>query len=151
TGAQGVSVAFAGKTDGAGSHRVRIQFDSTRDARPMSVRAEATVQDVNRQTWSTTATMLVHPARVYVGLKSPRMFVERGQPLHIDAIAVDLDGKTATGRPMVMRATRLESGWSRGEWKEEEVDPQECRVTSAADAARCTFKTEKGGAYRIRA
>src|SRR5207249_5679129 len=48
---------LAGHTDADGKHRLRVDFDSVKPARPFTVMAEATVQDVNRQEWTSTATM----------------------------------------------------------------------------------------------
>ena len=44
--------------------------------RPVSVSAEASVMDVNRQAWNAQTGLLVHPADLYVGLRSPRTFPE---------------------------------------------------------------------------
>ena len=55
-----------------------------------SVLAEATVMDVNRQAWSSTTSLLVHPAHLYVGLRSPQYFVERGTPIDIDLIVAGI-------------------------------------------------------------
>jgi alpha-2-macroglobulin len=105
--------------------------------------------DVNRQSWTGTTNLLVHPANIYVGLRSERVFVERGAPLKIDVIVTDLDGEPVLDRPVELRAARLE--WvHRGEWVEEEVDPQICRVGSAPEPVTCTFETPIGGKYTSR-
>jgi alpha-2-macroglobulin len=57
-----------------------------RSLRPTSVLAEGTVTDVNRQAWAGRTSLLVHPAELYVGMRSERYFVERGQPLKVDLI-----------------------------------------------------------------
>ena len=49
--------------------------------------------DVNRQAWTSQTNLLVHPAALYVGLRSDRMFVEREDPLEIEAVVTDLDGR----------------------------------------------------------
>src|SRR5258708_30147089 len=53
--------------------------------RPLNLRAEATVVDVNRQAWTSGVNLLVHPAALYVGLKSERTFVAGGGALPVDA------------------------------------------------------------------
>ncbi|MGH9829538.1 MAG: MG2 domain-containing protein, partial [Blastocatellia bacterium] len=77
---------FEGKTDFAGVHHLRIDFDSANPPRPYNVTAEASVTDVNRQAWSASASMLVHPADLYVGLRSHRTFVQPGEPLIVESI-----------------------------------------------------------------
>src|SRR5207248_3180417 len=81
-----------------GPHSLRIDFLSVEPPRPSTVTAEASVMDVNRQQWTATTSMLVHPADLYVGVRSPRTFVQKGEPLIVQAIACDLDGKLIAGR-----------------------------------------------------
>ena len=142
---------FAGRTDSKGTHRVRIHFDEVDPPRPMSVSARATVQDVNRRSWSTNTSLLVHPARHYVGLKTKRYFVRQGQALEVKAVVADLDGKRVSGSPITMVAARLDGRWEGGRHVQREKDPQTCKVTSASADVGCSFKTPVGGTYLIRA
>ncbi len=146
---QGAS--YLGRTNADGVHRLRIDFDAVDPPLPANVYAEATVMDVNRQAWTAATNLLVHPAELYVGLRSQRTFVELGEPLEIEAIVVDLDGKPIPGRNIAMRAARLDWTFKGGAWKQEEVDVQTCDVTSAQEPVRCTFETPEGGTYRITA
>src|SRR5690606_32211996 len=94
---------FTGRTDGEGSHYLDIAFGQAtgtdgepRDVDlPRTVTAEATVYDVNRQAWSDRTDLLVHPAEVYVGVRSDRSFVTEGSPIRIDAVVTDVDGDVA--------------------------------------------------------
>jgi uncharacterized protein YfaS (alpha-2-macroglobulin family) len=142
---------FAGRTDAAGKHRLHIDFDSANPPRPSNVTARASVTDVNRQTWTATASMLVHPADLYVGLRSRRTFVQKGEPLEIESIVTDLDGTAIANRSIRMRAVRLDWTFENGQWKQQEADPQDCEVKSAADAVKCSFATKEGGQYRVTA
>ncbi len=142
---------LAGQTDASGRHRLRIDFERGRAPRPRRIEAQASVTDVNRQAWTASASLLVHPAALYVGLRSERLFVERGQPLRIEAIVTDLDGRAVPGRDVTVVAERLDWEQDAGEWKEKAVDPQSCPLVSASDGVRCTFKTPEGGPYRITA
>lgn len=140
---------FSGVTDSAGEHFLRIDF-AGKATRPASITAEATVMDLNRQAWTSGTSLLLHPADVYVGLRSERYFVERGQPLDIDLIVADIDGKAIARRPVTVVASRVE--WkSQGGWHEELLDPQTCQLTSVLDPLTCTFDTSIGGRYRITA
>ncbi|MBN1639727.1 MAG: hypothetical protein JXA09_00735 [Anaerolineae bacterium] len=142
---------FTGTTDASGSHYLRLDFDRTDARRPHSVLAEAEVMDVNRQAWAATTSLLVHPADLYVGLRSTRTFVERGTPLKIDLIVVDLDGAPVPDRPIEVRAARLEWRYRQGAWREEETDVQECTVGSREEPVSCVFETPVGGEYRVTA
>ncbi|MBA3715739.1 MAG: hypothetical protein H0W76_25380, partial [Pyrinomonadaceae bacterium] len=145
------SQTFTARTDAAGKHRLRIDFDSVRPAQASTVRAQASVTDVNRQTWTATTTMLVHPADLYVGLRSQRTFVQQGEPLVVESIVTDLDGKAVAGREVKMRAALLDWTFEKGAWVQKETNPQECTVKSANEAVKCTMPTKAGGMYRVTA
>jgi alpha-2-macroglobulin len=139
------------RTDPAGAHHLRIDFDSVKPARPSAVHAEATVVDVNRQAWTAGVDLVVHPSKLYVGLRSERLFVERGQPLKIEAIVTDIDGAAVAGRKISLRAERLRGSYGPRGWVEEVVDVQEQALDSASEAVRCQFATKEGGVYRVTA
>jgi hypothetical protein len=146
---------FTGKTDAAGIHYLRLDFTARGNPengpRPQSVSAEASVLDVNRQAWAASTSLLVHPADVYIGLKSDRYFVERGTPLRIDFIVTDLDGKPVAGRPVEMTAARLVWKSIDGQWQQVETDVQQCTQISVAEPGSCEFGTPLGGSYQITA
>jgi uncharacterized protein YfaS (alpha-2-macroglobulin family) len=143
--------SFKGQTDASGKHRLRIDFDRVNPPRPSSVVAQASVMDVNRQTWTATTTMLVHPASLYVGLRSDRTFVKQGEPLIVESIVTDLDGKAIANREVRMKAFLLEWVLENGAWVQKETNAQECAVQSANDAVKCTFTPKAGGMYRVSA
>jgi uncharacterized protein YfaS (alpha-2-macroglobulin family) len=142
---------FTGQTDASGEHYLKLDFGQTGQPQPMSVIAQASVMDVNRQAWAGTTTLLVHPADLYVGLRGQQVFVPQGTPLKVDFIVTDLDGKPVTGRPMAMTAARLDWKQVDGSWQEVEVDSQICSQASAEKPGACTFQTSVGGSYRITA
>jgi uncharacterized protein YfaS (alpha-2-macroglobulin family) len=142
---------FIGKTDASGNHYLRLDFEEAAKPRPLSVLAEATVMDVNRQAWTGTTSLLVHPANLYVGMRSERYFVERGTPLRIDLIVTDLDGNPIPDRPIEVQATRLEWKYQGVRWGETEADVQTCTLGSTSEPVTCTFETPVGGSYRITA
>lgn len=142
---------FTGQTDVTGKHRLRIDFDSVKPSRPSTLVAEASVKDVNRQSWTAETTMLVHPASLYVGLKSDKVFVQPGESLVVQSIVTDLDGKAIANQQVKMNAVLLEWKQVEGEWKEVESDRQDCVVQSTNDAVECTFKSKGGGRYRVTA
>ncbi|MEP6706803.1 MAG: alpha-2-macroglobulin family protein, partial [Pyrinomonadaceae bacterium] len=148
---EGENQEFTGRTDAAGKHRLRMDFDEVNPPRASSVLAQASVTDVNRQTWSSTATLLVHPADLYVGLKSDRTFVQKGEPLVVQSIVTDLDGKAIANREVKMRTVLLDWKQIKGEWQQVEVNPQDCSIQSATDGVKCTFASKDGGVYRVTA
>ena len=147
----GNSQQYQARTDAMGKHHLRIDLDSVNPPRPTTITAHANVQDVNRQNVSGQVTMLVHPSAAYVGLRSPRMFVQKGEPLVVESIVTDLDGKAIVNREIRMRAVLLDWTYNNGEWREVETNPQDCVIKSASDAVKCTFQTSEGGRYRVTA
>ena len=140
-----------GRTDAEGRHALRIDFDGVVPARPSHVVVEARVQDVNRQTLAASATMLVHPSEVYVGLRPARTFVRQGEPFDVDAVVTDLDGRALAGRDVHLRMVRLDSVFEGGGWKQKEQDAQEQNVKSGAEAVAVRLPTKGGGLYRLTA
>lgn len=147
----GDSIRYLNKTDMTGEDAMMLGFRSLAAPLPLSVNVVAGVQDVNRQTWEATTTLLVHAASEYVGVRSDKMFVERGKPIEMQAIVTDIDGNLLEGRSITMVSHRLKWKQTRGQWAEEEVDEQRCEVKSKADEVQCSFETKEGGTYRIRA
>ncbi|MCA9706689.1 MAG: hypothetical protein KDK70_12630 [Myxococcales bacterium] len=142
---------FEARTDAAGEHHLRMDFVSVDPAQAMSVTAQATVTDVNRQAWTARSTMLVHPAEVYVGLRTPGTFVEGGEDLDLDLLVVDIDGAVEAGASVRVRSVRVEYQQEHGETVEKELDPQTCKIESGAAPVRCSLAARKGGTHRVTA
>ncbi|HEY0408464.1 MAG TPA: alpha-2-macroglobulin family protein, partial [Pyrinomonadaceae bacterium] len=142
---------FKGRTDADGKHTLRMDFDGVNPPRPWRVIAEARVQDVNHQTLAATTILLAHPADVYVGLKSARTFVQKGEAFDVAAIVTDLEGKALADRDIKLRLVKLDYVYEHGEWKQRETEAQEQTVRSGADAAHARWTMTEGGAYRLTA
>jgi len=140
---------FGGVTDATGAHHLGIHFDSVKPARPMSVTAEATVHDVNRQAWTASKTFLVHPSAVYVGLKTKSAYVERGEPVNVEAILVDRAGaavRAGEGSTVTLSLRRLT--WKQGADGWGEVS-ELISETTLPGAGQHAFVPELGGSYLI--
>ena len=142
---------FSGKTDANGTHLLQIDFDGDGEGLPTTVSSQATVFDVNRQAWSSGTDLLIHPGEMYVGLRTPRTFVEKGEPLVVEAIVTDIDGAVAAHRAITVEAGRMEWMIIDDRWEEVPVEVQTCKVTSADEAEECQFTTDIGGTYQITA
>ncbi|MBI5478602.1 MAG: Ig-like domain-containing protein [Deltaproteobacteria bacterium] len=143
--------SFTARTDPSGRHVLRIDLRTLTPPRPMSLQAEASVTDVNRQTWTAPTALLVHPAAHYVGLRTPRTFYPAGQAIPVDALVTDLDGKAIAGRPIAVRAERVDWVQERGTRREQLRDREDCTLQSTAEPGRCTFQPQEGGMWRITA
>ncbi|MEC8024854.1 MAG: MG2 domain-containing protein, partial [Myxococcota bacterium] len=145
------STALQGRTDSSGNHIISMEFEAVHPPRAATVIAEASVQDVNRQTFSSSSTLLVHPSEYYVGIKSERTFIKSGEVLKLDAILVGIDGKAIVGRRIDIKATRMEWRRKKGAWTQEAVETMRCKLLSGADAVQCKLTPKHGGQWRITA
>ena len=142
---------FKGKTDADGKHYLAIDFVSANPARPFSINAEARVQDVNRQTFAGSTTLLIHPSELYVGIKTPKTFVEANETFKIETITTDIEGKAIADAPVSIIAELKDWEQIKGVWQEVTLDTQTCQTVSANDAVSCEFKANRGGKFFIKA
>jgi alpha-2-macroglobulin len=142
---------FKGVTDASGRHLLKIDFESVNPPRPYAISASASVQDVNRQTWASQTSLLVHPADLYVGIRTPRTFVQKGEKMVIESIVSDIDGNLKAGRDIEIRAVLKDWRFDAGSWKEVTVDEQLCTVKSADTGVKCEFVAKAGGRYTVSA
>ncbi|HNJ98278.1 MAG TPA: alpha-2-macroglobulin family protein, partial [Ilumatobacteraceae bacterium] len=148
------TATYHGTTDASGTHYLQLGFeeqDGSLPDLPVSVSAQATVTDVNRQAWASTTGLLVHATDRYVGLRSSRSFVRQGDPLDVDAVVTGIDGQALPGVTVDVVAGRVEWKYVNGEYTETVVDQQTCTVTSAAEPVHCAFDTAVGGQYKVTA
>lgn len=137
-----------GVTDATGTHHLEIDFDGDTD-QPLMVSVNGAVEDVNRQAFAGTTDLLVHAGERYLGLRSERAFVRRGDPLRVDAVLTDIDGAPIGGQAVTLTAERLVEDYVDGELVETAVDPRTCEVTTSDQPRPCEFATDAGGRYRI--
>ena len=77
----------------------------------------------------------MHPADLYVGIKTKRPFVEQGTPFDVDVIGVDLDGKAAPGAKIEITAARLDWEYKHGNYTTVERDPQTILICDGGEYA----------------
>ena len=124
---------FQGITGGDGCHHLGISTTPGSELRPWSVSAEATIEDVNRQAWTASASVVVHPSALCVGLRSERSFFTGGRPIEIETVVVDLDGAPLSGIPVDVRAERREDRQVAGHWREVVTETVEQATVSRGD------------------
>ena len=158
---------YGGYTLGNGSAttdsngRFLISTDNTRSSarRPMSVSVEASVTDESMQQISGRASVLIHPANVYVGMRTDRYFGREGQAMDISLIAVDagsvpLADKRITLSVIEIRWTRVpvEGQFGRYTWQQEEIPAAEGDVRTGADGTvTYSFTPPNAGIFRVQA
>lgn len=147
----GASQSFKGVTDASGKHLLKVDFESVKPPRPYAITAASSVQDVNRQTWSSSTSLLVHPASLYVGIRTPRTFVQKNEKMTVESIVSDLDGTLVAGKNVEIKAILKDWVFDKGSWSEKVIDEQSCAVTSTDKAHKCEFIAKNGGRYTVTA
>ncbi|MFN8606481.1 MAG: alpha-2-macroglobulin family protein [Vulcanimicrobiota bacterium] len=143
------SKAYQGRTNHAGKDTLELEFKSADPPRPYSVEASATVTDVNRQAWSSSTSLIVHPSSFYVGIKARSTFVEAGKPLVYDVITTDLDGKAVAGKRLVAKAYRLSWEYSDSDYKTVNKEVFSQSFTSGSAPLEVSVPTSEGGTYQF--
>jgi alpha-2-macroglobulin len=123
---------------------------------------EAEVSDVSRQRVANRASVLVHPAAVYVGVRPGDGFGEVGKAIPIELVATSIEGTRLAGVPIAVKIKRREwrsikkkdpySGRFQTLSEPEEVQVATCERKSDASApALCELVADKAGFYVIEA
>jgi len=131
---------FKAKTDATGRHALRVDLTRATKPRTVVVRAEASVQDINRQTWTGGTSFMVHPSSLYVGVRPTSRFLDPGT-LAIDTIVSNIAGKPVSGRTVTVTA----KPW------DQSGKAQTCTITSTATAKRCVLNVSLPGVHRVSA
>ncbi len=112
---------------------------------PVLCNCEATVHDLNRQTWSSQTSLVIHPADVYIGLRKLRNFVVKGDDMEIDVIATDIDGKVVKDKLIELTLKRKDQ--DKGIY----VEVEKRKVVSGDKPIHVTFKPTSGGQHILAA
>ncbi len=121
---------------------------------------EGDVEDVSRQHVAGRASIVVHPAPWYIGLRRPDYFASTATGTSVDVVAADLQGNAVSGLPITLTLTRIQwnsvrraEGGGFYTWDTEElrVPAGEWRVTSAATPTRVPIPVPEGGYYVLTA
>ena len=136
----------------------RCRSTRSRDAGvPYVYSLEGDVEDVSRQHIANRASLIVHPAPWYVGLRRPAYFLEQKAGLKTEVVAVGLDGTAAAGVPVDVTLTQVQwtsvrraegNGFYTWETERKEIPagswtvttraPSRCRSTSRSRTAATT-------------
>jgi uncharacterized protein YfaS (alpha-2-macroglobulin family) len=127
---------------------------------PYRYTLEGDVEDVSRQHIANRASLVVHPAPWYIGLRRPDYFTDTATGTSVDLVAVDLQGQVAAGVPVTLALTRVQwnsvrraEGGGFYTWESEEVRTPagQWTVTSAAAPVTVRIPVPDGGSYVLTA
>lgn len=149
------------KLDGRGRKVVNFKANHPSSAGPMRYVVEASVTDVDRQTYAGRLSKVVHPAAFYVGvLPPPRKVLKSGDTLQVPIIAVKPGGKAVENVRVTVRLERIDHHTAarmaadstvRMLNRPVPVTVKELTVKTGKTAVNCTFKLPQAGLYRVNA
>lgn len=161
-GARAGSLDEANATlDGSGNHDEAVDLAMPGQTQPERVAFEADVEDFTRQVVAGSASVIVHPADFYVGLRRPTSrFLAVGAPVSPDVVTVRPDGTRVAGNKV--RVELLQRTWttvvadSEGgdgtrRSKVEDVNVGACEVASTSAVASCGLVVPAAGYFIVRA
>ena len=89
--------------------QVSLALDTKRDAGvPYVYTLEGDVEDASRQHIANRASIVVHPAPFYVGVRRPSYFLEQASGLNTEIVAVGLGGTAVAGVPVDVTLTQVQ-------------------------------------------
>ncbi|PRP76764.1 hypothetical protein PROFUN_14889 [Planoprotostelium fungivorum] len=123
-------VHVEGKTDQTGEHSTKINLTGYKDElQPVRLHITALMQDINRQTLSSSTSLFVHPATLYVGIKAEKVDNVSGVPLthlqvlaraeediSVDYVVTNIKGEAVEGREIEILVTAEEIKNGEGEY-----------------------------------
>ncbi len=138
-----------------------LSLDTRRDAGiPYVYTLEGDVEDVSRQHIANRASLTVHPAPFYVGVRKPSYFVPQKDGLQTEVVAVALDGAPAPGVPVDVTLTEVQwnsvrraegNGFYTWESQRREIDAGRWTLTTAAAPVALDVPFARGGFYVLEA
>ena len=140
--------------------QLTIELDTESDGMPQRYQLEGDVEDVSRQHIANRASVLVHPAAFYVGIKALPYFTPQKTGLKTEIVAVGLDGKPVSGIPVEMTLTQLQwksvrraegDGFYTWDTERVEIPSGSWTITSAEQPVPLHAALATGGYFRLEA
>ncbi len=138
-----------------------LTLETRRDAGvPIEYTLEGDVEDVSRQHIANRATIRVHPAPWYIGVRRPPYFLDQKTGLKTEIVAVALDGSPYAGVPVKVTLTQIQwqsvrraegNGFYTWDTERKQVPAGTWTVTSAADPVPLDIPLANGGYFVLEA
>jgi alpha-2-macroglobulin len=138
-----------------------LTLESVRDAGiPYVYSLEGDVEDVSRQHIANRASLTVHPAPWYVGVRRPSYFLEQKDGLKTQVVAVGLDGTAVAGVPVDVTVTQVQwtsvrraegNGFYTWDTQRRDVPAGTWHVTTATEPVPLDITFANGGYFILEA
>ena len=128
--------------------------------RPFTYTLEAEVEDVSRQRIANRASLLVHPAPWYIGIRRVPYFVDQKSGVETAIVAVTPGGEPVAGVPVTMTLQQVQwnsvrraesGGFYTWDTERRVVDVGSWTVTTAADPVPLSLPIPSGGSFVLTA
>jgi uncharacterized protein YfaS (alpha-2-macroglobulin family) len=137
------------RTDADGRVSFALLVEEPARHLPLSVSVHGNVEDVNRQAWSASKEVLVHPGLAYVGLRKTEPLSEVDRELSVELVSVDHEGRDVPGLDVEAQLVQLAETTSRGVSTRNVVDSHRCTFKSTGNPQRCAFTPKYAGSYKL--
>lgn len=138
-----------------------IALDTERAAGiPYIYSLEGDVEDVSRQHIANRASLTVHPAPWYIGIRRPSYFVEQKAGYPTEIVAAGLDGTPVAGVPVTVTLTQVQytstrraegNGFYTWDTQRKEIPAGSWTVTTGAAPVPLAIPFANGGFYTLEA
>ena len=127
---------------------------------PYSYTLEGDIEDVSRQHMANRASVVVHPAPWYIGIRRMPYFNEQQAGIKTELVAVGLDGAPVGGVLIDVRLTQIQwqsvrraegNGFYTWETQRKEVPSGEWHLTSTTDPLPLNIPLPSGGFFMLEA
>ncbi|MEZ5418031.1 MAG: MG2 domain-containing protein [Vicinamibacterales bacterium] len=136
-----------------------VALETTRDAGiPYVYSLEGDVEDVSRQHIANRASVVVHPAPWYVGMRRPDYFLQQRTGLATEIVAVGLDGTPVPGVPVEVTLTQVQwisvrraegNGFYTWDTERRETPAGSWTLTTGPAPVPLAIPFESGGYFRL--
>ncbi|HSC28280.1 MAG TPA: MG2 domain-containing protein [Vicinamibacterales bacterium] len=144
-------------TSGARSLTLQTRLDA---GLPYSYTLEGDVEDVSRQRIANRASVTVHPAPWYVGIRRPSYFIDQRAGLSTEVVTVTPEGKAAGGVPVTVTLTQVQwlsvrraegNGFYTWDTERKEIPSGTWSVTTAEEPVPLDIPIPNGGYFLLEA
>ncbi|HXW08325.1 MAG TPA: MG2 domain-containing protein [Vicinamibacterales bacterium] len=147
----------SGQLTEAGTRELKL--NTKRDAGvPYSYVLEGDVEDVSRQHIANRASVVVHPAPWYVGVKRPPYFLDQRTGLQTEVVTVSPSGQAMGGVPVTLTLTQVQwistrraegNGFYTWDSERREIPAGTWTVTTASDPVSVAIPVPNGGYFLL--
>jgi uncharacterized protein YfaS (alpha-2-macroglobulin family) len=138
-----------------------LTLETRRDAGvPYVYTLEGDVEDVSRQHIANRASVTVHPAPWYIGVRRPSYFLDQKNGLKTEVVAVSIDGSATPGVPVQIKLTQVQwqsvrraegNGFYTWDTQRKEIPAGSWNVTTGADPVPLEISFATGGYFVLEA